>query len=131
YYSDEYAVLDEDGYVHPFPKTLSIRGLSNKYQQVEFPVESLGGVKGIEALPVGMILLTEFESGAQWQPQFLSEGLGIMELLSHTIPIRYNPKFVLKVLNKTVNRAIIVKTKRGEARDFAVRLLSFFENRAF
>ena len=131
YYSDEYAVLDEDGFVHPFPKTLSIRGLIDEYQQVEFPVESFGGVKGIEPLSVGMILITEFESGSEWHPEFLSDGLGIMELLSHTIPIRYNPKFALKVLNKTVNHAIIVKTKRGEASEFAVKLLSFFENKAF
>jgi hypothetical protein len=131
YYSDEYAVLDDEGFVHPFPKLLSIRGLKDEYMQIDYPVESLGGVKGVGRLPVGMILFTEFESGAEWQPQILSEGLGVMEMLSHTIPIRYNPKFSLKVLNKTVNHAIIVKTKRGEAKDFAVRLLSFFENKAF
>lgn len=61
YYSDEYAVLDENGLVHPFPKTLSIRGLTDQYQQVEFEVETFGGIKGTEPLTVGMILLTEFE----------------------------------------------------------------------
>lgn len=131
YYSDEYAVLDENGFVHPFPKMLSIRGLTDKYQQTDYSVETFGGSKGVDPLPVGMVLLTEFESGAEWQPEVLSEGLGVIELLSHTIPIRYNPKFSLKVLNKTVNRAIIVKTKRGEAERFAVKLLSFFENKAF
>jgi hypothetical protein len=130
YYSDEYAVLDEEGFVHPFPKMLSIRGIEDAYRQTDFPVESFGGAKGIEPLPVGMVLLTEFEKGAAWRPRILSDGLGVMEMLSHTIPIRYNPKFSLKVLNKTVNRAIIVKTKRGEAKDFAERLLSFFENKA-
>jgi hypothetical protein len=131
YYSDEYAVLDELGYVHPFPKMLSIRGHKDEYQQTDFPVEALGGVKGNDPLPVGLILITEFDPEAEWEPQILSEGLGVMEMLSHTIPIRYNPKFSLKVLNKTVNHAIIVKTKRGEAKDFAVKLLSFFENKAF
>ena len=130
YYSDEYAVLDEEGLVHPFPKMLSIRGFKDDYQQTDFSVESLGGVRGIVPLPVGMVLMTEFQKGAEWQPQILSEGFGVMEMLSHTIPIRYNPNFSLKVLNKTVNRAIIVKTKRGEAKDFAVKLLSFFENKA-
>jgi hypothetical protein len=130
YYSDEYAVLDDEGFVHPFPKMLSIRGKKDKYEQTDYTIESLGGVKGIEPLPVGMILLTEFDPEAEWQPQILSEGFGVMEMLSHTIPIRYNPTFSLKVLNKTVNRAIIVKTKRGEAIDFAVRLISFFENKA-
>ncbi len=130
YYSDEYAVMDSDGFVHPFPKMLSIRGVTDKYRQTDTAVESFGGVKGIEPLPVGMILLTEFAEGAEWQPQFLSEGFGIMEMLSHTIPIRYNPEFSFKVLNKTVNRAIIVKTKRGEAKDFAGKVLSFFEDNA-
>ncbi len=131
YYSDDYAVLDENGSVHPFPKTLSIRGLIDEHQQVEFPVESFGGVRGIEPLPIGMVLLTEFKSGAKWQPQILSEGSAVFEMLSHTIPIRYNPQLSLKVLNKIVNSAIIVKTKRGEAKDFAIKLLSFFENKAF
>ncbi|HVE55949.1 MAG TPA: hypothetical protein VNB22_03920 [Pyrinomonadaceae bacterium] len=131
YYSDEYAVLDDEGFVHPFPKMLSIRGLGDRYQQTDYPVETFGGSVGVTPIPVGMVLLTEFESGAGWQPQILSDGLGVIELLSHTIPIRYNPKFSLKVLNKTVNRAIIVKTKRGEAEEFAVKLLSFFENKAF
>ena len=131
YYSDEYAVLDEDGFVHPFPKMLSIRGEIDEFVQTDYPVEAFGGVQGIDPLPVGLVLITEFEKGAQWQPQVLSEGFGVMEMLSHTIPIRYNPKFALKVLNKTANRAIIVKTKRGEANDFALKLLSFFENNAF
>jgi hypothetical protein len=131
YYSDEYAVLDENGFVHPFPKTLSIRGTKDKYKQTEFPVEMLGGVKGEMPLTVGMVLLTEFEADAKWQPKLLTVGLGVMDMLSHTIPIRYNPEFSLKVLNNTLNRAIIVKTKRGEAKHFAIKLLSFFENKAF
>lgn len=130
YYSDEYAVMDPDGFVHPFPKMLSIRGVTDKYRQTDIAVESFGGVKGIEPLPVGMILLTEFAEGAEWQPQILSEGFGIMEMLSHTIPIKYNPEFSLKVLNNTVKRAIIVKTKRGEAKEFAGKVLSFFEDNA-
>jgi hypothetical protein len=109
---------------------LSIRGLKDDYRQTDCPVESLGGIKGEKPLPVGMVLITEYEQGADWKPQILSEGLGVMEMLSHTIPIRYNPKFSLKVLNKTANRAIIVKTKRGEAKEFALKLLSFFENKA-
>lgn len=130
YYSDEYAVLDEEGFVHPFPKMLSLRGKNDIYRQEDHPVEEFGGVKGIEPLPVGMVLITRYEENAEWEPRILSQGEGLMEMLSHTIPIRYKPKFSLKVLNKTVNRAIIVKTTRGEANGFALRLLSFFENKA-
>jgi hypothetical protein len=41
YYSDEYAVLDEDGLVHPFPKKLSMRGIIDDYQQIDVPVEKI------------------------------------------------------------------------------------------
>ena len=133
YYSDEYAVLDEDGFVHPFPKMLSLRGSEGKFRQVDYTIESMGGKAGYEPIPVGLILLTWFDenekSSENWEPEILSGGQGILEIISHTIPIRYNPKFALNVLNKVANRAIIAKSKRGEARMFADLLLNFFENK--
>lgn len=131
YFSDEYAVLDEKGFVHPFPKMLSLRGIIDNFRQLDVTVETLGGKSGNEELPVGMILITEYQSGAEWNPVELSMGEGVMELIPHTIPIRNNPKFSLKVLNNVVNRAIISKTQRGEAEVFAEIILNFFETRAF
>jgi len=130
YYSDEYAVLDEEGFVHPFPKALSVRKVTGDFRQTDYPVEYFGGVKGFDPLPVGLVLITEYEKGARWKPSIMSDGAGVMEMLSHTIPIRYNPKFSLKVLNKAANHAIIVKTKRGDAGKFALKLLRFLENKA-
>lgn len=127
YYSDEYAVLDEKGLVHPFPKTLSIRGIIDKYTQLETTAESFGGEIGIEPIEVGLVLLTEYERDVKWQPEILSAGNGILELLAHTIPVRYKPQFSLQVLNKLTNRAIIAKSKRGEAQIFVDLLLKFYE----
>lgn len=129
YYSDEYAVLDREGLVYPFPKTLSLRGTIDKYRQVETSPESFGGRIGTEPLPVGMVLITEFEAGAEWKPEIISAGKGIMEILPHTIPIRYKPEFSLQVLNKMANRAIIAKSKRGEAKEFVEMLLRFYETK--
>jgi hypothetical protein len=129
YYSDEYAVLNEEGLVHPFPKTLSLRGIIDKYRQVETTPESFGGKVGTEPIPVGMVLLTEYEAGAVWEPKIISSGNGIMEILEHTIPIRYKPQFTLQVLNKMANRAIIAKSKRSEAKDLVEMLLKFYETK--
>lgn len=130
YYSDEYAVLDENGFVHPFPKMLSMRGIIDNFTQLDLPVESLGGTAGTEPIPVAMVLITEYRKNAKWKPERLSVGRGIMEILSHTIPIRHQPEFSLKVLNKMVNRAVITKTRRGEAAETANLLLDFFEKQA-
>ena len=116
YYSDEYAVLDADGFLHPYPKMLSMRGIINEYDQVDMPPDDFGAKTGKKKIPVKLILITEFEIGTQWKPKILNSGEGIMEILQHTIPIRLNPEFVLKVLKKTASRAIIAKGKRGEAK---------------
>jgi hypothetical protein len=135
YYSDEYAVLDETGNVHPFPKMLSLRGIIDDYQQVDCTAESLGGEVGFEPLPVRMVLLTKYDSTIDsaesdaniFEPEVLSGGRAMLEIILQTIPIRNNPKFTLQVLNKVVNDAIIVRSRRGEAQKFADLLLDFFE----
>ncbi len=127
YFSDEYAVLDRQGMVHPFPKTLSIREAENGGRQVEYTVESLGGVPGKKPLPVGLVLVTEYKKHARWKPEILSRGQGVLEIISHTVPIRNDPQFSLSVLNKVVDDAMVVKGKRAAVGPFARRLIRFFE----
>jgi hypothetical protein len=131
YYSDEYAVLDAAGNVQPFPKWLSLRGIIDPYTQLECSVESLGGIAGTETIPVGMVLIAQYKKEKKilkrWNPRRLSSGQAMMEMLPHAIPIRGKPKFVLEVLNKLTHRAIIVKTVRGEAKEFASALINYFE----
>jgi hypothetical protein len=128
YYSDEYAIFDADGYVYPFPKTLSIRGEIDEFTQKEYAVETFGGTAGEKKIPVGMILITGFKPDAEWKPQILSAGQGILEILEHVVPIRYNPKFSIKVLNQVANHAIIAKTLRGDVSKSADLILDFFES---
>jgi hypothetical protein len=131
YYSDEYAVLNKNGFVQSFPKPLSLRVTEDKYAQTDYSVESLGGRAGKKNIPVGMVLITKFDSRLttkKWKPKLLSAGNGVMEIIPHTISIRNNTKFALNVLNKVASRAIIVKSKRGEAKEFVDLLINFFEN---
>jgi hypothetical protein len=126
YYSDEYAVLDESGLVHPFPRDLSIRDKS--FNELDVPVTEFGGLTGTEPIPVGAVIITAFEENGRWEPIKLTVGQGILEVIPHTIPRNFNTKFSLKVLNTAVSDAIILKSPRGEARDLALNFLSFFDN---
>ena len=132
YYSDEFAILDADGKVEPYPKMLSLRGIIDDYQQVDYPVESLGGTAGSAIIPIGMVLITEYRADEtslkKREPKILSPGEGIMEILPHTVPLRNKPEFALRVLNKVASRAIIVKILRGEAKEFAAWLLNYYES---
>jgi len=124
YYSDEYAILDEKGLVHPFPRDLSVR--THDFREMDVPVEELGGKTGLDPIPIGLVLLTEYDEKGVWNPERLTTGRGIMEMIPHTIPRDFNAQFALKVLNAAVSDAIILKSPRGDAANLALRLLSIF-----
>ncbi|MDH3494492.1 MAG: hypothetical protein OEM82_13130 [Acidobacteriota bacterium] len=127
YYSDEYAIFDKDGLVHPFPKTLSIRGIIDDFEQVEHSAEELGARIGTMPRPVGLVHFTEFEKNAVWNPKPLSIGEGVLKIISFTIPIRVSPAFSLNVLNRSMNGALISESKRGDARQVSKEIIGFLD----
>jgi len=126
YMSDEYAVLDSDGFVHPFDRDLAVRITADQQPSPTDPA-SFGGKRATKPIPAGMVLFTGFVENARWNPQTVSLGNAILDSVPEVIPISFNTEFVLKVLNTTFNRAIIVRSDRGEARLTAPRILEFFD----
>jgi hypothetical protein len=113
YYSDEYAVLDSAGGVYPYPRPLSIRpGGPGVPKQ---PVHALGAHARTGPLPVGLVVVSKFRSGGEWQPQRLSPGRGVLALLANTVPARRIPNVVLATLHQIVAGATVVASERGEA----------------
>ena len=127
YFSDEYAIFDENGLVHPYPKTLSIRGIVDDYTQVEHTAEQLGAVTDTEPRPAGMILFSEYEEGSEFNPKPLTTGEAVLKTVSYTLPIRVAPAFSLEVLQKAASGAITCETTRGEAEKAAPLILNYFE----
>lgn len=114
YYSDEYAVLDIQGRVHPYPQPLAIRK-SGSFIQRKRSVEELGGVAGDKPLPVGLVIVSRFQADARWRPRQLSSGQGVLELLANTVPARRKPEIVMPTLQRAAAEATILKSARGEA----------------
>jgi hypothetical protein len=114
YFSDEYAVLDEDGWVHPFAKPLSMRP-TNTAPQIETPVEEIGGVSGNKPVSVGLVVMSQFREGARWRPKRLTAGRGMLELLDNTFSARLSPERAIDILGRVASRATVLKGKRGDA----------------
>lgn len=123
YYSDEYAVLDERGRVHPFAKPLAIRQPDN-FKQVKHAVEEFGGRAGTTSLPVGLVVVSKYRDGARWQPRRLTEGRGALELLANAIAARRQPKRVIATLQKVVRHAPVIKSARGKASNAVEAILA-------
>ena len=116
YYSDEYAVFDARGRVHPYPKPLSLREKDGEAPKT-VPVEALGGRPGNRPLPVGLIVVTAYKRGVRWRPRMLSPGQAVLALLEHTVLARVQPKFALEALQHVAAGAVTLKGRRGEAED--------------
>jgi hypothetical protein len=123
YYSDEFAVLDERGRVHPYPLALAIRQDRDGGQPAKYRVEELGGVAGTRPLPVGLVLVTRYVGGARFRPRRLSAGRAVLELLTHTLPARRRPERVLDALTQAVEQASVLRGPRGEADETARQIL--------
>ncbi len=122
YYSDEYAVLDKHGRVHPYPKPLSMRQNGGGRPRKIHP-EALGGGAGVRPLPVGLVVATSYRPGVRWRPRPLSPGRAVMELLAHTVPARRDPERVFPTLRSATDEAMAIKGARGEAAEIAEVLL--------
>jgi hypothetical protein len=128
YYSDEYAVLDALGRVHPFAQPLGVRARGSLRQE-PVSVEALGGRAGRRPLPVGLVVVTGYRPEARWRLKELSAGLGALELLSNTVPARRDPGRVLCALQKASAGAVVLRGARGEAREAAQKILEcMFKN---
>ncbi|HEX8474129.1 MAG TPA: hypothetical protein VF666_08865 [Pyrinomonadaceae bacterium] len=136
YYSDEYAVLDARGRVHPFPRPLGVRttdasdtvtGTTRRQQRVA--VESLGGRAGARPLVPALVVLSEYRAGARrWRPRTLTAGHGLLALVANTVTIRSRPAEAFAALQAVATRARILSGVRGEAKDLAATILRMVED---
>ena len=126
YYSDEYAVLDSRGRVHPFSKPLELRE-EGEFRQTKITAAELGGHSGTKPLPVGLVLMTQFKNGARWRPRKLTAGKGVLEMLFNTVSARRSPEKALATLQRVAAQAEVLKGVRGDARTIAPAVLERVE----
>jgi hypothetical protein len=122
YYSDEYAVLDRRGRVHPYLKPLSLRE-NGSAQATKYRVEELGGRAGRKPIPVGLVVVSPYKPGARWRPRRLTAGRGELALLANTVSARRQPEIALATLQQVVSHATVLSGVRGEAREMVPALL--------
>jgi hypothetical protein len=123
YYSDEYAVLDERGRVHPYARALGIR-LPNSVESKKVRAEEIGAKVGSKPLCVGLVLSTNYKDGARWRPRQVTRGRGVLELMSNTVSARSQPEMALTVLPLALESARILKGVRGEAAEIVEAILA-------
>lgn len=122
YFSDELAVFDEKGLVSAYPRPLLVRGrITSKQWPLNISTKNVAfDGKGI---PVGLVVLTQYNKDARWQPRVVSSGNALLHLLENTHSAQRMPDRAIRVLKKVAIKARILTSDRGEADRVAQSLL--------
>jgi hypothetical protein len=115
YYSDDYALIDETGKVHPFQVPLS--GVQGTWRTF----------RGATPRPIGCVVVTRYREGARFRPRLLSAGQAMLELLSNAAPLRLHPRVVMARMRRVVSTTPVLKGVRGEADEVVARILASLE----
>jgi hypothetical protein len=125
YYSDEYALLDSRGRVHPYARALSVR--AGGAGKVRVPVDRTVGRTGRTPIPLGVVVQTEYCKGGRWKPRAMTRGEVVLALLSHTVPARERPREVMATLARAAAATTGFQSVRGSAARAAKSLLRLAE----
>jgi hypothetical protein len=123
YYSDEFALLDSEGRVHPFTRDIRMRR-PGAPDQVPLPLKQLDGRSGTGPIPVAMVVFAEFAEHAQWTPEPVTPGRAVLEMLLHSTPVQRTPDRTLATLSAMMRHARAWRSQRGEAAVAARSLLT-------
>lgn len=120
YYSDEFAVIDERGQVHPYAAPLWLRDSPPDRRD---GLERFEGRQGSEPLPIGAVVVTNYRAGSEWNPTRVSPGRGVLALLDNALSALARPQEATRFITRALDGAVVLEGERGEADDVAPRLL--------
>jgi hypothetical protein len=123
YYSDEYAVIDGQGHVHPYAKPLLLR--SPEGRRCLASPQSQGCRIGTRPLLASLIVSTRYSPGEHFQPAACGPSRGLMILVANTLLIRERPRFALDHLMPIADGATTLEGVRGDADEAAGWLLRY------
>jgi len=116
YLSDEYALLDQDGRVHPYAKPLSLRADAARRASA---IELASGRTVERPMEVGAILATRYRGDARSRFRRASAGRGVLDLIANAVAARREPARVLSASRSASARAVVLRGRRGEADEAA------------
>lgn len=122
YGSDEFAAIDRDGLVHPYPKPLSLRE-PGEYEQTDVTAAELGADQAREPAPAALIAVATYAAGARWKPAERDAARGALALFENAVAAKRRPGQVLSAVRHAAAGATVLEGLRGEADATAQALL--------
>jgi len=120
YYSDEYAVLDLEGRVHPFRRLPRLRP---DVQSTQLLDAQWAHDPSLDPLTVGLVLSTRFNPSGITRLKRLTPGQTLLTLVENTVAVRRQAEFTIRALKNAISSALGLQLERDEASGTAQSIL--------
>jgi hypothetical protein len=124
YFSDEFAVIDADGLVHPYLRPMSLRRVGRPNEQVT--AGDLDGRSATSPSRPSIVIATRFRESARWEPELVTGSRAALPLIDNTVCARSAPSETLQIAAIVARRAVTLLGDRGEASELLEKLTSRF-----
>jgi Rps23 Pro-64 3,4-dihydroxylase Tpa1-like proline 4-hydroxylase len=116
YYSDEYAIVDGEGFVHPYARPISLRA-----------GDTLRPPPGHDPLAVGLIVAGAYHPGTTWAPMLFTGARAVLPILDNVVVLRARPRVGLEIAARLAPRVVTLQGPRPDAREVAPSILAFLD----
>src|SRR5277367_5919795 len=113
YFSDEYALIDSEGRVHPYPRPLLLR--SGRPEQAPVLASECSASVGDAPAPVGWILSLQYLPAGTWSIEPITQSEALLNLLRNTPHVLAESPDMVAVFQRAVAGANCYVGHRAEA----------------
>jgi hypothetical protein len=126
YFSDEYALIDREGRVHPYPRPLLLR--HGRPEQVPVLAEECDAAVGHAPAPVGWVLSLMYESAGAWSVTPVPQSMATLNLLQNTPHVLADSPDMVSAFQCAVAGADCYTGRRADAVDAADQIVRMLES---
>lgn len=126
YFSDEYALIDAEGLVHPYPRPLLVR--NGCPEQLPVLPEECNALVGDAPAPIGWIFALQYLPDAAWSVSPTSQSEALLNLLRNTPHILADSPDMVGAFQRAVAGAVCYAGHRADAVHAASQILQLISN---
>ena len=115
YFSDEFAIVDDCGRVHPYARPLGLREPGGGRRFVS--ATELGGTVATERARPALVVVTHYEAGHRWDPELAHGSRAALPLIDNTVRARSEPQRMIRITGQVAANATTLVGVRGDARE--------------
>ena len=113
YLSDEFAPLDRQGNVHPYPRHLSLR--DDQGASTLVPAADFAARTATEPVPVRYVVDAPYVSGSSFEPVQVRGAGSLMCLADNALAARSRPAHTMAIVAALAPHAVVLRSTRGDA----------------